>query len=107
MSSNFVENPELGRLYLVKRNKSGDPSKRFQPATIHDRAEHTISVRWLFDGSYQQDVLMFYGAVKMLTRKWLTDEAKRKDAELEALENTIVHINTLRFDPLNTAQITS
>ena len=114
MPSNFVENPELNKLYLIKRNKSGDPSKRFQPGTLIEiklaeghMAAKVCTVHWLFDGSVEQNVLMFYGLTKDLTRKWLDTEAIRKDTELKALKLAAWHIDQLRFNPEHMAKITA
>lgn len=113
MPSNFVENPELNKLYLIKRNKSGDPSKRFQPGTIVDIKkidEHFASyarVHWLFDGTFEDNVLMFYGLTKDLTNKWLDAEARRKDTELKAMKLAINHLDQLRFNPEHMVKVTS
>lgn len=114
MPSKFIDNPELNRLYLIKRNKSGDPLKRFQPGTIIEikKAEGCMltwvcTVHWLFDGEITQDVMMFYGLVKELTRKWLDDEDSRKNRELKALKIALHHIDQLRFNPSHMSKITS
>lgn len=114
MPTNFIENPETGKLYLIKRNKSGDPSKRFQPGTIvkfsqppPHMATQFVTVHWLFDGTIEEDVLMFYGLVKDLTRKWLDNESARKEAESMALAIAMNHLDQLRFDPAHMVKITS
>lgn len=111
MPSNFIENPELNKLYLIKRNKSGDPSKRFQPGTIveitNSDCGKMAEVHWLFDGSIEQNVLMFYGLTKDLTHKWIDVEAKRKDVELKALRIAISHLDQLRFNPQHMVKITA
>lgn len=111
MPSNFIENPELHKLYLIKRNRSGDPSKRYQPGTIVDiqnidGAPH-CTVHWLFDGTIEDNVLMFYGLAKVLTRKWLDAEALRKTAETEALKYALNQIEMLQFNPKHMNRITS
>lgn len=114
MPSNFVENPELNKLYLIKRNKSGDPSKRYQPGVIIEivkpapnMATSFVTVHWLFEDAVEKDVMMFYGLTKVLTRKWIDAEAIRKTAEAKALSIALAHIDRLRFDPEHMDKVTA
>ena len=113
MPSNFIENPELDRLYLIKRNRSGDPTKRYQPGTIveiKDVEGHSAPycrVHWLFEGEFEDNVLMFYGLTKELTRKWLDAEALRKAAEIKSLRYALNKIEELQFNPEHMDKVTS
>ena len=114
MPSNFIENPELNRLYLIKRNRSGDPTKRYQPGTIVEikkvdghMATNQCTVHWLFEGEFEDNVLMFYGLTKELTRKWLDAEALRKAAEIKSLRYALNKIEELQFNPEHMDKVTS
>ena len=113
MPSNFIENPELDRLYLIKRNRSGDPTKRYQPGTIVEirkvdgMSAPLCKVHWLFEGEFEDNVLMFYGLTKVLTRKWLDAEALRKAAEIKSLRYALNKIEELQFNPEHMDKVTS
>lgn len=103
--TNIVENPELNKLYLVKRNKSGSAAKRAQPAWILEVKKidgHQASyakVQWMYDGVIEDNVLMFYGLVKDLSRNWLKLENDRLQREFDEAKTALVLVDQLRFNP--------
>jgi len=113
MPSNFVENPELNKLYLLKRNKSGSAAKRAQPGTIVEikrvdgHSAPYAKVHWLYDGVFEDNVLMFYGFAKDLTRKWVDMEAKRLHVELLAAKRALHTIEQLQFNPAQMTKVSA
>ncbi len=113
MPSNFIENPETGKLYLIKRNKSGTAAKRAQPGTIvkfnhvDGMRSPTVNVHWQYDGVIEEGVLMYYGLVKELTRKWVDMEQKRLKAELDETRKALTQIEGLMFIPEQMAKVTA
>jgi hypothetical protein len=111
MPSNFVENPELNKLYLIRRNKSGTAAKRAQPGTIVEleRIGHVtyVKIHWQYDGVIEDDMLLFYGLVKELSRKWIDMEQKRLTKELLETKKALERIEALQFIPSEMAKVTA
>lgn len=92
MSLNTIANPEVGRVYLVRRKINGSLSTRFQPALIKARWFHEgtmdtfagwrLNVKWVCDGTETLNILEVDGSVKELTKRWVSQEIDRASAEL-------------------------
>jgi hypothetical protein len=94
MALSTVQNAEVGRVYLVRRQINGALAKRFEPALIKARWFHEgsmdtfagwrLNVKWVTDGTETLNLMEVDGTVKELTKRWLTIEIERASAELSA-----------------------
>lgn len=94
MALDTITNPEVGRVYLVRRQINGALSKRFEPALIKARWFHEgsmdtfagwrLNVKWVYDGTETLNLLEVDGTVKELSKRWLAVEIERASAELTA-----------------------
>lgn len=106
MPVNFIENPEIGKVYLIRRKTNGALATRFQPARILEREFRPgtaqqfegqyLKVRWLTDNIDQADLLEHYGSVKEITRRWLDAELARADQELNTAKTKFNNLWCLR-----------
>jgi len=94
MALDTITNPEVGRVYLVRRQINGALSKRFEPALIKARWFHEgsmdtfagwrLNVKWVYDNTESLNLLEVDGTVKELSRRWLAVEIERASTELTA-----------------------
>ena len=97
---NYVEHPEVGRVYLVKRYKAGVASKRQQPAKIISISKmplgglDVIEILWLYDQA-KEAKHPYYGMFSELPLTWLNREHKRISAELDELKASIGMVELL------------
>ena len=94
MALDTVQNPEVGRVYLVRRQINGALSKRFEPALIKARWFHEgsmdtfagwrLNVKWVYDNTESLNLLEVDGTVKELSKRWVAVEIERASAELTA-----------------------
>jgi hypothetical protein len=120
----IVENPEVGKVYLIRRFLGGPLANRFQPAIVVSRElrqrdvtnpddfENILEVRWLSDLTQTEIVGWYLGAVRELNSKWLRDAQRRAnealvDAQdrvlmLDALARGLLPDSTLRSDVFQT-----
>jgi hypothetical protein len=94
VSLDTIANPEVGRVYLVRKQINGLLSKRFEPALIKARWFHEgsidtfaawrLNVKWVYDGTETLNLLEVDGSVKELTKRWVAAEIERASAELTA-----------------------
>lgn len=99
ISQYTIENPKIGTSYLVRRNKGGSLSKRFEPAQIIDIDEldggtRIFQVKFLYDG-FQTDLTAYCGLVKELDLTWVRNEHKVKRLEHEALSDALICLEML------------
>lgn len=103
--TNFVDTPQIGHVYLIRRRLGGLKAARFQPAKVIDRKPslggqfdgHFLKVRWLTDNVEQDDVFQVSGTVKELTYKWIRDELIRADGELRAAKVSFDNLTALKM----------
>ena len=109
MGISHIDNPEVGRTYLIRRKINGNPSVRFQPAKVEDvrvvtdpALDHLkyngtyLKVRWLDTYEIQEDLLFTYGSVKELTERWVSDEYARANDEVVLAQARVDMLYTLR-----------
>lgn len=94
MASDTIVNPEVGRVYLVRRKINGALTKRFEPALIKARFWHEgsmdtfagwrLNLRWVYDRVEDLGVLEVEGHVKDMPKRWVAQEIERASAELSA-----------------------
>ena len=92
MTVDIIAAPEVGKVYLVRRFLNGSKLARFQPAMIIERTEREadaqhfagfyLKLKWLFDGSVQDDYYEAYASIKAITPRWIRTEFDRADEEL-------------------------
>lgn len=95
MNFENISNPEVGRVYLVRKQINGRMSNRFEPALIKARWFHEgsmdtfagwrMNVKWVLSNTETLNLLEVEGAtVKELTRRWIAIEIERASQELTA-----------------------
>jgi hypothetical protein len=94
MAIENVSNPEVGQVYLVRRQVNGFLSKRFEPALIKARWFHEgsmdtfagwrLNVKWVYDNTETLNHLEVDGTVKEMPKRWVAAEIERASAELSA-----------------------
>lgn len=105
MTSSIITNPEVGRVYLVRRKINGKLTNRFQPARIMARefdsgeavdlvrfVGYRICVKWINDGTTESDIFEVHGHVRELTKRQLDIELNAAAAAADIAQN--------RFDDL-------
>jgi hypothetical protein len=105
----ILEAVNLGQTVLVRRQKGGPPSRRFEPATVlavgyGQQSEldldgvplvgGIVNVRWEFDGVVQ-DVDWHFGSVRELPVSWVREAYLLNGAELEANKTRLMALATL------------
>lgn len=102
----YIENPELRKLYLIRRHVGGPANRRFQPGRIlsiekapaPNLATTEITIAWLYDGETTK-ADMYFGLVRTLDRKWLDTERERVREELGAKFQEMKILDRLSFVP--------
>jgi hypothetical protein len=94
----ILEAVNIGQTVLVRRQRGGPPSRRFEPATVLavgygaqreldldgvPLVGGIISVRWEFDG-VDETVDWHFGSVRELPVSWVREVYLLNEAELEA-----------------------
>ena len=102
--SDIVQTPIVGQVYLVRGMLGGRKTSRFQAAVILKReknetsdsiaAEYCLTVRWIGETSPSL-VQEHYGSVKKISGKWMRDEMRIAQTELELAENKALAIKDL------------
>lgn len=93
MNTSLIQNPEEGRVYLIRRRIGGSAQKRFEPAKVIERlvvedlaggtTGYKLEVLWLYD-SKQERIPELYGSIKELTQRWVQAEYKIAGDEYES-----------------------
>jgi hypothetical protein len=83
VNTSLIQNPEEGRVYLIRRRIGGSAQKRFEPARVIERlvvedlaggsTGYKLEVLWLYD-SKQERIPELYGSIKELTQRWVQAE---------------------------------
>jgi hypothetical protein len=94
MTIENISCPEVGRVYLVRRQVNGFLSKRFEPALIKARWFHEgstdtfagwrLNVKWVYDNTETLNLLEVDGTVKEMPKRWVAAEIERASTELSA-----------------------
>jgi hypothetical protein len=90
-----ISNPEVGRVYLVRRQINGRMSNRIETALIKARWFHEgsmdtfagwrLNVKWVLSNTETLNLLEVDGAtVKELSKRWIAIEIERASQELAA-----------------------
>jgi hypothetical protein len=105
-----IKNPEINKLYLVKRNVGGPADRRYQPARVleidmkpDDTA--TVKIGWLYDDKITTEV-WYEGLVHEITKSWLSKESDRVREELFRAKRQAAWIDMYSFVPSAMAEIT-